>query len=72
MTDGRQRFPTWAQALVILASGVLLGFSSCFAFLANVAGNQTTAELFGIGFLIGVGVFLFGVILLLIRAIRGA
>jgi hypothetical protein len=72
MNGQRQRFPSWAQALVIFCSGIVLGFSSCFAFLANVNGNQTTAEAFAIGFFIGVGVTLAGLVLILIRAIRGA
>ena len=72
MTGERQRFPTWKQALVIFCSGVLLGVSSCFAFLGNMNGNPTTADVFAIGFLIGIGFTLAGLILILIRAIRGA
>lgn len=71
MTDERRRFPSWTQALITLASGAVLGFSSCYGFLANI-NSQTVGGAFFIGFLIGVGAFLAGMIMVLVRAIRGA
>ena len=71
MTEERRRFPNWRQALITLASGIVLGFSSCDGFLANI-NSQTTAWAFAIGFFIGVGAFLAGMIMVLVRAIRGA
>ena len=71
MTEQRRRFPSWTQALITLASGVVLGFSSCYGFLANM-NSQTASGAFTIGFFIGVGAFLAGMIMVLVRAIRGA
>jgi len=68
----KQRFPTWAQALLILCSGIALGISSCAAFLSTF--SNTSSNLPGVfagGFIVGGIAALVGFVLVLIRAIRG-
>jgi hypothetical protein len=72
----RQRFPTWWQGLIILFSGVAIGFSSCAAFLsgANFSGssrNQGPESLFAIGFFAGIAITFAGFVLFVIGAARG-
>lgn len=77
----RQSFPTWWQGLIILVSGIVIGFSSCVGFLngLNYGGghgnSQAASNLFAIGFFAGLGLALVGFILMLIgiaRAVVGS
>jgi hypothetical protein len=77
MTDARkQRFPRWWQALIIIASGIVLGFSSCVGFLGTLTfsggrGNgQGLSALFMLGFFGGIAIALIGCVLLLIAVAR--
>ncbi len=82
MTGGTgQRFPRWWQGLIILISGIVIGFSSCVGFLngLNFGGgsnnNQGLASIFAIGFFAGLAMALVGFILMLIgiaRAVVGS
>jgi hypothetical protein len=65
----KQRFPSWKQALFILAAGVVLALSSCGLFLGNL--ESKLAIVFTVGFFLGVATTALGMILVLIRAIRG-
>jgi len=67
----KQRFPSWKQALLILAASIVLGACSCAVFLVTVSSSEKLAWFFAAGFFAGVGGTLVGVILVLIRAIRG-
>jgi hypothetical protein len=76
-----QRFPRWWQGLIILISGIVIGFSSCVGFLngLNFGGgnnnNQGLASIFAIGFFAGLAIALVGFILMLIgiaRAVVGS
>ena len=76
-----QRFPRWWQGLIILVSGIVIGFSSCVGFLngLNIGGgnnsNQGLASIFAIGFFAGLAMALVGFILMLIgiaRAVVGS
>jgi len=63
--------PTWGQALIMLASGAVLGASSCYGFLETLGSKG--GNLYGpfaTGFYIGCLVTLGGLIMLLIRAAR--
>ncbi len=63
--------PTWGQALIMLASGAVLGTSSCYGFLETLdAKGGNVYGSFATGFYIGCLVTLGGVIMLLIRAAR--
>jgi zinc transporter ZupT len=72
----RQRFPTWWQGLIILVSGIVVGFSSCAAFLNQVdfGGVRRTIPqlqpLFAMGFLAGVAVAFAGFVLFIIGVAR--
>lgn len=69
---GAQRFPKWWQALILLVSGIVIGFSSCVGALTSIAGKPSPLEQFYvIGFFAGVAAFLAGVVLLIIVAVRG-
>ena len=68
---GRQRFPTWWQALILVVSGVVIGFSSCVGALQGLNGGpQPFAKLFAIGFIAGVAAFFVGIILFLVVIVR--
>jgi hypothetical protein len=73
-----QRFPRWWQGLIILVSGIVIGFSSCVGFLngLNYGGghnnNQSLSAVFAIGFLAGLGMALVGFILMIIGIARAA
>lgn len=68
---GAQRFPKWWQALILLISGIVIGFSSCVGALTGIAGKPSPLEQFYvIGFFVGVAGFLGGVVLFIIVAIR--
>jgi hypothetical protein len=71
----KQRFPTWWQGLIILISGIAIGFSSCAAFLggANFSGanrNQGLEGAFAIGFFAGIAVAFAGFVLFIIGVAR--
>jgi hypothetical protein len=71
----KQRFPRWWQALIIIASGIALGLSSCVGFLSNLnfgGGNagQVSAGLLMVGFFGGILIALVGCVLLLIAVAR--
>jgi len=72
----RQKFPRWWQGLIILVSGIVIGFSSCAAFLngLNFNGggnrNQSFAMVFAIGFFAGLAMAFVGFILMLIGIAR--
>ncbi len=76
MAAGQQRFPSWWQALIIIASGIVLGLSSCVGFLStmnfNGRGNagQILPGLLMIGFFGGIFIAFVGVLLLLIAVAR--
>ncbi|MGH9532578.1 MAG: hypothetical protein ACRD2Q_09305 [Terriglobales bacterium] len=64
--------PAWSQTLIMLASGVVLGASSCFGFLETL-GGKGSGNLFGpfaTGFYIGCLITLGGLIMALIRVAR--
>jgi hypothetical protein len=73
----KQRFPTWWQGLIILVSGIAIGFSSCAAFLngASFSGynrvDQSRQGLFAIGFFAGIAVTVAGFVLFVIGVARG-
>lgn len=67
----RQRFPSWKQALLILAGGIVLALSSCAAFLGTMDSRDTLSVVFAVGFFAGVAGTIAGAILVLVRAIRG-
>lgn len=63
--------PTWGQALIMLASGAVLGASSCYGFLETLdAKGGNVYGPFATGFYVGCLVTLGGLIMLLIRAVR--
>ncbi len=65
--------PTWRQGLIMLASGAVLGASSCYGFL-EMLGKKGPMQIligpFATGFYVGCLVALGGLIMLLIRAAR--
>ncbi len=64
--------PTWGQVLIMLASGAVLGASSCYGFLETLgAKGGNLYGPFATGFYVGCLVTLGGVIMLLIRGARG-
>ncbi|HUA01376.1 MAG TPA: hypothetical protein VMB02_13665 [Candidatus Aquilonibacter sp.] len=72
----RQRFPTVIQSIIIIASGIVLGLSSCVGFLgtmnfngANRAG-QILQQILMIGFFGGIIIAFIGCVLLLIAVAR--
>jgi hypothetical protein len=67
----RQRFPSWKQALLILAAGIVLALSSCAAFLSTISSADNLSVVFAVAFLIGVGGAVVGFALVLVRATRG-
>lgn len=68
---GAQRFPKWWQALIMVASGVVIGFSSCVGALQGIGGRQSPLEPFYIiGFFAGLLIFLAGLVLFIIVGIR--
>jgi hypothetical protein len=72
----KQTFPRWWQGLIILVSGIVIGLSSCAAFLngLNFGGGankyQSLAAIFAIGFFAGLGIALAGFALMLIGIAR--
>jgi hypothetical protein len=77
MADGiKQKFPRWWQGLIILVSGIVIGLSSCAAFLTGAnfngrgSGNQSLASIFAIGFFAGLAMALVGFVLMLIGIAR--
>jgi hypothetical protein len=77
MTDARkQRFPRWWQALIIIASGIALGLSSCVGFLGTMnfsgrnTGGQALPLLLASGFFGGILIAFVGCVLLLIALAR--
>jgi len=69
--SARQRFPSWKQALLILAAGIVLALSSCAAFLNTIGSGGNLSLVFAAAFLIGVGGAVVGFALVLVRATRG-
>jgi hypothetical protein len=73
----KQRFPTWWQGLIILISGIVIGFSSCAGFLSGAnfsgssRGNQGLEGLFAIGFFAGIAITFAGFVLFIIGVARG-
>ena len=61
--------PTWSQAFIMLASGAVLGGSSCYGFLETNY-NSGIFGAFATGFYVGCLVTLGGLIMLLIRVVR--
>jgi len=74
MNGKRQRFPTIPQALIIMASGIVLGLSSCFGVLGAIAGRggsgQVLSSILMLGFFGGIIVAFLGCVLLLIAVAR--
>ena len=75
MAPGKQRFPKWWQALIIIASGILLGLSSCIGLLSNLnfgGGNasQIPAGLLMLGFFGGIFIAFAGCVLLVVVIAR--
>jgi hypothetical protein len=62
--------PTWSQALIMLASGVVLGASSCYGFLETLGKTGNLYGPFATGFYIGCLLVLGGLIMALIRVAR--
>jgi hypothetical protein len=73
----RQRFPSLKQALVTFAGGIVLSATACVGFLISLGGNferggdEIVTPLAAILFCVGVLGFLVGLILLIIRIVRG-
>ncbi|MGH9602318.1 MAG: hypothetical protein ACRD24_07995 [Terriglobales bacterium] len=64
--------PAWSQTLIMLASGIVLGASSCYGFLETL-GGKGSGNLYGpfaTGFYIGCLITLGGLIMALIRGAR--
>jgi hypothetical protein len=76
MAAGKQRFPRWWQSLIIIASGIALGLSSCVGFLGtlNFGGGSNAGQalplLLAAGFFGGIFIALAGCVLLLISVAR--
>ncbi|MFY9751092.1 MAG: hypothetical protein WBS18_03260 [Candidatus Acidiferrales bacterium] len=68
----KQRFPTWWQALILVGSGVVIGFSSCVGVLSGInrSQNHQLSNLYVFGFFAGAAVFIAGMVLFLVAAIR--
>ncbi|MGH9603796.1 MAG: hypothetical protein ACRD24_15560, partial [Terriglobales bacterium] len=63
--------PTWKQAFLMLASGAVLGASSCYGFLETLgAKGGNLYGPFATGFYVGCLVALGGLIMMLIRVAR--
>ena len=63
--------PTWKQAFIMLASGAVLGASSCYGFLETLgAKGGNLYGPFATGFYVGCLVALGGLIMMLIRVAR--
>ncbi len=65
--------PTWRQALIMLASGAVLGATSCYGFLETLGKKGPLQNLYGpfaTGFYIGCLLALGGLIMALIRVAR--
>jgi hypothetical protein len=67
----RRNYPKWWQGLIMMVSGVVLGFSSCAAALKGASfsgygGNQGSQAIFVIGFFAGVALLLSGFIVFVI------
>ncbi|HTW24725.1 MAG TPA: hypothetical protein VMD78_14065 [Candidatus Baltobacteraceae bacterium] len=67
----KQRFPTIIQSIIIIASGIVLGLSSCVGFLGTMnSSGQSLAPILMIGFFGGVIIAFIGCVLLLIAVAR--
>jgi hypothetical protein len=67
----RRNYPKWWQGLIMMVSGVVLGFSSCAAALngasfSGYGGNRGSQEIFVIGFFAGVVLLLSGFVVFVI------
>jgi hypothetical protein len=63
--------PTWTQALVMLASGAVLGVSSCYGFLETIGvKNNNWYGPFATGFYLGCLLALGALVMLAVRLIR--
>lgn len=64
---GKQRFPTWWQALILVLGGGVLGFTSCGgAFSAS----PTLQTIFVVGIFVGAAAFFAGLILFIVVAVQ--
>ncbi len=73
MAPGKQRFPRWWQAIIIIVSGIVLGFSSCVGLFAATYGNrgaQPLPLLLTAGFFGGIFIAFAGCVLLVIVIAR--
>jgi hypothetical protein len=70
--EGKQRFPTWWQALILIVGGAVIGLSSCVGALSGIGGGRPSqfAGLYVTGFFAGVAAFFAGIILFIVMAIR--
>jgi hypothetical protein len=72
----KQSFPRWWQGLIILVSGIVIGFSSCVGFLNGLnygggrSNSQAASNFFAIGFFAGIAVALVGFVLMIIGIAR--
>ena len=64
-------FPSWRQALVTLASGVVLAISTCGGMLANFQLESNSREswflFFTIGFILSGAIVLAGIVFVIMR-----
>lgn len=73
---GKQRFPRWWQALIIIAGGIVLSFSSCVGFLGTMnfsgvnRGTPALSTMLMLGFFGGIVMAFIGGVLLLIAVAR--
>jgi hypothetical protein len=67
----KRKFPTWWQALMLVAGGVIIAFSSCAGMLSGIGGGQSRelSQLYAYGFLAGIAAFLVGIVLFIVVAI---
>ena len=72
-----QRFPTWKQALLIFAGGIVLAVSACFGFVISASSNFERGggpftPLAALLFVAGAIVTVVGAVLVIIRMVRSA
>ena len=67
-SQGKQRFPKWWQALILIVAGFVIFFSSCAGAFSGLGGggSRYPQSLIGAGLLAGAAMFVAGVVLMLV------